>query len=169
MPAKKQVKKKTDLVLATNEQISEWKRDIDGMERMLSGKELDSGVYGRKDLIQDPDQIKREIDKRKRLITTHSPQKLTGNAANTAFKRAKELKEEITKLMPSEKDYFQPYPSSKTPTHRGTDFENTVRRQMEFQKPEVQKKVQEYKYLMGRLDPSNPNVRNIEMLRRRGR
>ena len=169
MPVKKQAKKKPDLVLATNEQLVEWKRDINGMERMLEGKELDTGVYGRKDLIQDPDHIKREIDKRKRLIANHSPQKLTGNAANTAFKRAKELKEEITKNMPSEKDYFQPYPNSKTSTHRGSDFEKTVRMQMEFQKPEMQQKVREFKYLMGRLDPSNPNVRNIEMLRRRGR
>ena len=167
MAVKKQ--KKPDLVLATNEQISEWKRDIDGMERMLNGKEVDSGVYGRKDLIQDPDNIKREIDKRKRLIANHSPQKLSGNAANTAYKRAKELKEEITKLMPSEKAYFQPYPNGKTPTHRGVDFEKTVQQQMAFQKADVQKKVQEYKYLMTRLDPDNPSVRNIEMLRRRGR
>jgi hypothetical protein len=166
---KKGKKKQTDVVLATNEQLSEWKRDIDSMERMLSGKELDSGVYGRKDLIQDPDHIKREIDKRKRLIATHSPQKLVGTAANAAYKRAKELKEEITKNMPSEKDYFQPYPNSKTSTHRGSDFEKTVRMQMEFQKPEMQQKIREFKYLMGRLDPSNPTVRNIEMLRRRGR
>lgn len=162
-------KKQSDVVFATNEQISEWKHDINSMERMLDGKELDSGVYGRKDLIQDPDHIRREIDKRKRLIATHSPQKLTGNAANTAYKRAKELKEEITKNMPSEKDYFQPYPNSKTPTHRGIDFEKTVKMQMEFQKPEMQQKVREFKYLMSRLEPENPNVRNIEMLRRKGR
>ncbi len=169
MATKKPVKKKPDLVLATDEQITEWKRDIDGMERMLAGKEIDSGVYGRKDMIQDPGHIQHEIMKRKKLIEAHSPHKLTGLAANTAFKRAKELKEEIAKAMPTAKEYFQPYPSGKTPTHRGADFEKTVRMQMAFQSPEVQKKVQEYKYLMTRIDPSNPTVRNIESLRKENR
>ncbi len=169
MATKKPVKKKPDLVLATNEQITEWKRDIDSMERMMAGKEIDSGVYGRKDLIQDPGHIQHEIEKRKKMIETHSPRKFTGNAANEAYKRAKILKEEIVKAMPTAKDYFQPYPSGKTPTHRGIDFENTVRQQMAFQSSEMQKKVREYKFLMGNIDPSNPTVRNIEMLRKENR
>ena len=169
MATTKKAKKQPNLVLATNEQIAEWKHDIDSMERMLAGKEIDSGVYGRKDLIQDPGHIQHEIAKRRKLIETHSPRKLTGQAANTAYKRAKELAEEIKKVMPTAKEYYQPYPSGKTPTHRGMDFENTVRQQMAFQGQEVQEKVREYKYLMGKLDPDNPNIRNIESLRRENR
>ena len=169
MPTKKPIKKQSDLVLATNEQIAEWKHDIDSMERTLAGKELDLGVYGRKDLIQDPGHIQHEIAKRKKLIETHSPHKLTGTAANTAYKRAKELKEEIAKIMPTAKEYYQPYPSGKTPTHRGKDFENTVRQQMVFQSQEIQKKIIEYKYLMTSLAPDDPAIRNIEMLRKENR
>jgi hypothetical protein len=162
-------KKQPDLVTATNEQITEWKRDIDGMERMLDGKEVSAGVHGRKDLIQDPNHIQHEINKRKELIRVHSPHKLVGAAANAAYKRAKELKEVIANAMPTSRDYFQPYPKGNTPTHRGVDFENTVRRQMAFQSPEMQRNVQEYKHIMASLDPSNPTIRNIESLRRENR
>jgi len=156
-------------VLATNEQVAEWKREIDDMKKMLSGKEIDPGVSGRPDKIQDPKHIEYEIKKRERIIAEHSPHKIAGAKANEAYKRAKELKEKIIALMPTAKEYYQPRPGKTTPTHRGSDFEATVRRQMEFQKPEVQKMVQEYKHIMGSLDPSNPAVRNIETLRKQDR
>jgi len=93
--------------LATNDQIAEWKREVNSMEKMLSGKEIDSGVFGYTKALQDPALIQKEINKKKGMIDRLSPHKLTGTKANTALKRAKELKENIQKYMPSQKSYFQ--------------------------------------------------------------
>ena len=135
------------------------------MEKMLTGKEIDKGVFGYTKALQDPAQIQGEINKKKGMIDRLSPHKLSGVKANTALKRAKELKEEIQKYMPSQKAYFQPLPSSKTPEHRRSDFEATVKQQMVFQSSHVQQMVSEYRNIMQRLDPQNPSVRNMELLR----
>ena len=47
------------------------------------------------------------------------------------------------------------------------DFERAVEQQVAFQSnPRMQKAITIYKNLMARIDPSDPTVRNIEMLRR---
>lgn len=152
-------------VFASEAVLREKKEEIKEMESLLAGGKADRDVSYRNDKIQDPDLIKNEIRKRQAFIEKHTPQRLKGEAANKAYRRAKELAAEIKEMMPSEKMFNQRYPRSSDNHSRASDFEKAVQQQMEFQKAGT-KKVEEYRYLMARLDPANPMVRSIEQLRR---
>lgn len=166
-------KKRDDFTLATNEQLAGWGKEVAMLERQIDGtdyqRSIDRDVYTLSSKIQDPQLIRREIAKKKAMIERYSPKKMRPGDANAAYKRAKELKEMIQEAMPTAKAYFQPQPGKNTQHHRAVDFEKTVRQQMAFQQPAIQRIVAEYKYLMGRIDPGNPTVRNIELLRKQDR
>jgi len=97
------------------------------------------------------------------MLEKHAPKQLRGKTKDKAAKRAKELGKFIEEQMPKSKDYFK-----QGPRHGcDNDFDRTVKQQVIFQTdPKIQKAVQEYKYLMGRLEPQDPTIRNIERLRR---
>jgi hypothetical protein len=153
-------------VYASESVLREKREEIREMESMLAGGSIQRGVSYRSDKIQEPDLIKKEINIRKAFINNNTPKKLAGVEANKAYKRAKELSEEIKQAMPTQKLFNQRYPSSSDRASKTVDFEKAVRQQMEFQSSKVQQKVAEYRAVMARLDPSNPMVRNIEALRR---
>lgn len=162
MPRKKVAPK----VFASESVLNEKKSEIKELESMLRGGQVASGVGFRNDKISDPDLIRAEIARREKFIKSNTPVKLKGEDANKAYKRAKEIAEELKEVMPSKKMFFQRYPTGTDRASRETNFEEAVRQQMAFQNPQVQRKVDEYRHIMSRLDPSNPMVRNIEQLRR---
>ena len=95
----------------------------------------------------------------------HKPRRLRGQKANKAYAEAKRLKKIIQGAMPSRKAYFKPYPKSSD--GHDFDFERTVAQQVAFQTdPKIKKAVQHYKNIMRRLDPSDPTISNIELLRK---
>lgn len=152
-------------VFASESVLREKKEEIKEMESMLKGGAVERGVSYRSDKIQEPELIKHEIKKRQRFIDDNTPRKLTGESANKAYRRAKELAAEIKEAMPTQRLFNQRYPSSSDRASKATDFEKAVQQQMAFQKG-MSHKTAEYRNLMAKLDPANPMVRNIETLRR---
>ena len=65
--------------------------------------------------------------------------------------------------MPKTKDYYQRYPKD----GNSYDFDRTVRQQIAFQTDKnIKNAVKEYKNIMRRLDPQDPTISNIELLRK---
>lgn len=154
-------------VFMTEEQIVELKNEIAQKERMLAAadeKGAQSGVgfyeHAAK-RITGIDQIKEEIAQKKRMIENGTPQKLSPTQANKAYKLAKQREEWIKANKPRQ-NYVR-YPTGKDPVNRDFDFERAVKQEMDWQlkSPRI---VAEYRYLMRRLDPSNPMAGNIERL-----
>ena len=151
-----------DLVHITPARIKELKQEINSLERMLK----DDRASGRPK-IQDEVEFKAQIKKRQKELDTHMPVKFTGQQANKAYDLAKKLKVYIQNRMPSKKAYFQKQIKDADGHSKYQDFENAVNQQIAFQTdPKIQKAVRAYKYIMAKLDPNDPRVRNIEMLRR---
>ncbi len=151
-------RQKLDLVHATPAQIQELKGDIDHLERMFEA-DKQSG----RPKIQDPEEFRNEIAKKKKVLKDHSPKRLRGENANKLKRYRDELAEKIRDRMPRSNDYFQPQPKG---VH-GFDFERAVKQQMDFQSnPETARMVQEWKHIGRRLDPDDPTITNVERLRR---
>ena len=151
---------KFDLTHASVAQINETKKEIESMERMLQADRTGS------QRIQDEVEFKGEIAKKKKFLQTHVPKKFRVADGNKAYTYAKKLEKEISDAMPSRKKYFQAYPNAND-TRREQSFEETVQMQMKFQSDKALKqKIQEYKHIMRRIDPDNPNITNIENLGR---
>jgi len=149
--------KKTDLTLVTPQQVQEIKRDIKHLENML---ERDKRSGSPK--IQDTEEFRAEITKKKKILETHAPRPFRGKNKDKAAKRIKELDTFIQEHMPRSRDYFQSAPKG-----CNNDFERTVQQQIAFQtNPNIQKAIAERKHLLGRLEPHDPVIRNIENLRR---
>lgn len=164
---RKRKEDKFDMVYATPSLVAETKRDIAMLEHMLDGKEIDSGVSGRADKIVDKEGVRREIEKKRKMIERYTPKKLTGEAANRAFKLARELEKRIKDAMPSAKDYFQRASRKNDGYSKQQSFEQAVNAQFKFQTDKkLQQDIVQYKALMGQLDPDNHELRNIERLRR---
>jgi len=148
---------KKDLTLITPQQAIEIRAEINHLEKMLQADRR-----SRSPKIQDEAEFMAEIKKKKDILEKHAPRELRGRSKDNAWKRVKELDAFIKEHMPSKREYFM------RPTDGGVnDFERAVRQQMKFQSdPKIQRAVQERKYWMGRLEPKDPTVRNIENLRR---
>lgn len=153
-------------VFASEAVLREKREEVKEMENMLAGGRADRDVSYRNDKIQEPELIKHEIKKRQRFIEENTPKKFRGVGSNKAYKRAKELEEQLKDAMPSQKLFNQRYPSSSDRASKATDFERAVQQQMVFQSPKVQQMAAEYRHLMARISPDDPTVRNIERLRR---
>jgi len=149
---------KLDLVHVTVDQIREIKSEIRQMENMLKA-DIASG----RPKIQDRNEFIGEINKKKKVLKDHTPKPFRGRKKNEAYTRAKKLKKFIQSAMPSKKAYYQPYPKDGS----SYDFEAVVKQQMDFQtNKKTQDAVQEYKHLMRRIDPQDPTITNIELLRK---
>ena len=158
--ARKKKKSEFDMVYCTVDQVKEVERDIQYLENMLKADQAQ-----RTPKITDIEEFKSEIRKKKKIIETHKPRKLRGQKANRAYDEAKKLKKIIQDAMPSRKDYFQKYPKSED--GHDFDFERTVAQQVAFQTdPKIKKAVQNWKSIMRRLEPDNPGISNIELLRK---
>ena len=153
-------KSEFDLVHASVDQIREIKNDIAHLERMLKADQSQTTPK-----ITDVTEFKAEIAKKKKLIKNHAPKKLKGKEASKAYAKAKELKKIIQEAMPSSKEYYRPYPKGEN--GHNFDFERAVKQQMAFQTdPKIQKAVINYKSILRRIDPDNPEITNIELLRK---
>ena len=151
-------KQKLDLVHLSVDNINGIKQEIAELENMLKSDKASGSPK-----IQNEVEFRAEINSKKKLLKDHAPEELKGQAQNKAFKRVHELKEIIQDAMPSNKEYYQPYPKDGS-TH---DFERVVKQQMAFQSDKnMQNAVQEYKHLMRRIDPQDPTITNVELLRK---
>ena len=152
-------KSKYDLVHLSVENIREIKREIKELEFMLKSDKASGNPK-----IQSEAEFVGEISKKKKLLKDHTPRELKGADANKAYSRAQELRDIIVDAMPKSKDYYQKYP---TIGDSGLDFDRTVRQQIAFQTDKkVKNAVKEYKNIMRRLDPQDPTISNIELLRK---
>lgn len=155
-------KEKIDLVHMSNAQILETEKDINGMQAML-----DSPLEHVKSKITDRAAVEAEIKKKRKLVETHAPKKYRGANANKMLAKARKLEKIIQDAMPKQKDYFQSNASQKDSHLKRKGFEDTVNQQIAFQTdPKVQRAVRGFKHIMRRIDPQDPTIANIEMLRR---
>lgn len=158
---KKKTKQPIEKTLLTEVQVREVRERIDAAEKMLN----DPRDWVRKK-ITDPELIKYKMKKDEQLLEEYSPRKMRGANANKAYAEAKELAKKIKDAMPSSSDYFQRYPKNSDGHSKQADFERAVAQQVKFQTdPNILRMVARYKYIMARLDPSDPTIRNIEKLR----
>jgi len=112
--------------------------------------------------IQDGAEFHGEINKKKKVLEDHKPKKLRGQKANRAYKEADRLKAIIQDHMITRKQQESKYPKG-----FDHDFERAVEQQMKFQTDsELKQSIMRYKNIMRRLDPSDPTITNIELLRR---
>ena len=154
-------KKPFDLVHASPAVIRETKNEITAMERML-----ESDKKSGRGLIQDEALYQRELKQKKDLIEKHAPKRLRGKNQNKALARTRELASRIQKKIPSNKAKQIMYPKAQDGHDKHFDFERSVEQEMALmQDAEYQSDVREYKYLMERIDPSDPTVSSIERLR----
>jgi len=152
------------MVYASPEQIREVKTEINQLTRMLKGKQIERGVFGRADKIQDKDAILQEIRQKEKFLETYEPKKLRGEAANKAYARAKELEEKISECLQGSKDYFQKYADK---GKDGLAFDRAVDHEMRLMKDKKYKQmVKEFRAIMRQLDPDNPTLGNLERFRR---
>jgi len=152
-----------ETVFASESQIRAVKNDIVEMERMLID---DKKLFPKNPHIQDEVAFKAEIIKKQQWIERVSPKALKGEAANKAYTEMKNLQELVKDRMPKSSLFYQRYPKGSDPHKSVQKFEEGVRAQMAIQNDPVLKKAQfRIKYLAARLDPANPELRNLERLR----
>ena len=155
----KKKKEKFDLTFATEAQIKEVKQEIDQLEYMLR----DGHIASR---ISEPESLMQEIVKKKKFLSKHTPQELKGQDSNKALAEAKRLKQVIVDAMPPRSMYFQREAKDADRHSKHVDYEKTVQQQIRFQTdPEIIRAVNRYKHLMRQIDPSDPTISNIELLR----
>jgi uncharacterized membrane-anchored protein YjiN (DUF445 family) len=148
-------------VFASEANIASVRADIKELENML---EEDKRRPTPK--ITNPTEVRSEIIKKQQYIERNSPSTFRGEAANRAYKEAKELEKLIKNNMPKSSEFYQQYPKGTDSHLKAQKFEEAVRKQVKFQSdPAIQKAVLRYKYLMSRLSGGDPATRNIERLR----
>jgi len=151
----------------------EIKQEIRELERMIDPDGADdgagSGVGFMKHTasqIADAGQIHHEIKQKRTMLKKHTPQKFASpKAANAAFAWAKKAEKWIINNMPDQKNHREFYPKGVGTARRETNFEQAIQNELQWQKKSP-KIVEQYRYIMQRLDPSNQNAGNIERLRR---
>ncbi len=159
MPNKKSA---LDLVHITPGRVAELKQEINTLERMLKADKVSKHPK-----IQDEVEFVGNIKKKKEELRIHAPVKLTGQNANKAYALAKKLRGILEKHMPTSKAYFQDQTRDKDSHDKKRNFENAVLQQIAFQtNPKLQMVAQRYKHLMRRIDPDDPNISNLETIRR---
>ena len=149
--------KKIDLTMATPQQVNEIRADINHLEKML-----DADKRSRSPKIQDVAEFNMELDKKRKLLATHTPKPFRGKNKDKAAKKIKELDSFIQEHMPKSRDYYQ-----RQPKGCSNDFDRAVQQQIAFQtNPKIQKAIAERKYLVARLEPNDPTLRSVENLRK---
>lgn len=155
----------------TTEQINQTKKDIADLENMLKADRS-----SRHPKITDEVEFLKDVKEKKQLLKDHAPQPFESDGQkNKAYEAAKKLRAFISAQMPSRRDYYQNYPREVdrygnpiSPDHNAKmAFDRAVRQQMKFQThPKILRAVHLYKNIMRRIDPADPTITNIELLRR---
>ena len=156
MPRKKK-QNEYDIAFITPAHAAKTKQEIESLEAMLKADQTSKSPK-----IQDVGEVMQNIKKKKVVLENHTPKKFRGQTSNKAYARAKDLALKIKNELPGKKDYYMPYPKDDS----SQDFERVVNQQVKFMTdPKIQGMVREYKYLLRRIDPSDPSISNIERLR----
>lgn len=146
----------------TPDRIREIKQEISEFECQLKGGDDNSpdGVGFMRhtvDQIQDPTDIKREINRRHKLLKDGMPQPFKNTAtANKAYDWCRKAERWINEHHP--KNVSVKYPNKGREEH---DFDRGVNEMVDWLK-KGDKVYSQYRYLMRRLDPSNPYAGRIE-------
>lgn len=153
-------KKKTEIPTLMNkaevEVVKDEIRHLEGMMKSWAGQKY----------ISDKGSIMKEIREKKKIIETHSAQKYSGEEGNKAYLRAKKLAEGIRKKLIDKKSYYQRYSKDSDSHTKQMDFERAVNHQVALMKDShYQDMILEYQYHMKRLDPDDPTISNVELLR----
>ena len=158
MAKRKPKKSEFNLVHASVAEITELKKDIANLERMYEADQK-----SRNPKIQDVEEFRAEIDKKKKVLKDHAPKKFSGERSNKAYAEAKRLKKIIQDAMPTRKEHSLRYPKDGS----SYDFERAVNREMAFMtNSKVQEAIRHYKHLLRRIDPSDLSIDSIEVLRK---
>lgn len=148
-------------IYASEDRIKEVKNDIRELEFMLK-----EDAQRKQPKITDVSSVKAEILKKQQYIERCSPPAFRGENANRAYKEAKELERIIKDNLLKSSRFGQHYPKGDDSHLKQQKFEEAVKQQIKFMtNPTIKQAVQKYKYIMSRLDPHDPTVRNIERLR----
>ena len=110
--------------------------------------------------------LRRQISKLKKTIATRTAPEVDVKTRNKYLQRAKYLESEIKKEMPT-------YDEMMGKRYVGSDAkpyvvasEHAIRKQMDWQTKQ-DGNIREWKQIMRILEPSDPNIANVERLRRR--
>lgn len=173
------MKSEFDLVHAGVEEIRQAKREIKEIETILRGGSLGgdtSQVFARTDKISGKEEIVKQLAEKKKFISQFAPKPFRSvHEKNKVYEVYKKIERMLQDNMPRSADYYQGYPKEVTsdgrpmsPDHNiKRKFDNAVDHQVWFQThPKIQKAIQRYKHYGRRLDPDNPEMTNIERLRK---
>ena len=145
--AKMQLGRK-NLTVATRQHLEEKIRENEALLKAAGEK-----TYKSEERV-DTAQVKRNIEKDKATLEAAMPEKFSSGAEkDKQYSRAKELAEKIKEGMPTSNE-MRTCPPGMINRHLKLDRENRER-------------IDEWKNIMRRLDPSDPNVANVENLRQR--
>jgi hypothetical protein len=152
-------KKRINTELMTPEQINEIKAEIQDIKDMMNSadenKRGDVGYFQHSGKhIVDPEDVKKAIVSRETQLRKYTPVRLTGETANKALAWAKQRRQWILDHMP--KETYAMYPRDKDSVSKPADFERAVQRQVEWAQKGGARAIDEYHYIMRRLDPSAP-------------
>jgi hypothetical protein len=153
-----------DLGNASPEVVKEVKRDIVALERILRGGPVDSRSNVSYNFDRtDVSALKDELIHKKKWLDKYEAKKLTGDEANKAFKRVKELREKIQGKLQPKGSYYQFYPTNQ---RKEKDFQTAVTHEAALLRDRNYKDmVREYRALMMQLDPEDMHAPSIEALR----
>ena len=161
--------KKAPKVFHSPAQRVEIESEIRSMEKMLRGGDDNRGdgvgyMSHTVSQIGNAGDLHREIASKKKLLKDGTPKKFKTTAeANKAYAWAKKAQKWIKDHVPNDAHVL--YPTGKSKKGADHDFERSVQREMEWMK-RGDKVVAQYKHIMQRLNPENPELRSIERLRR---
>ena len=150
----------------TPERVREIKSEIKVLERQLSGgDDASSAGVGFMDhavrQVSNPEDINREILKKKKHLEEGTPKPFeTVALKNSAYHWAKKAEKWISEHAPKGNDVFIKYPKPGKEEH---DFDRSVKRMTDWMK-KGNKVVSQYRYIMRRLDPNNPDAGKIRGL-----
>ena len=144
----------------TPERVREIKSEIKALERQISGGDDNSSMgvgfmQHAVSQVSNPEDIQREISKKKRHLEDGTPKPFeTVAMKNSAYNWAKKAERWIKENAPQGKDVFIKYPKPGVEEH---DFDRSVKRMTNWMQ-KGNKVMSQYRYIMRRLDPKNPDA-----------
>ena len=160
------MKQKSMRTFLDHKQISEIKKDIEGLEQMLSGgderKRGDVGNFDHSAKRLNPQEVQAEIMHKKKKLQQGTPTKFTGEAQNKAYAYAKKLEKYIAEHIPRETHVR--YPSAGDTADKSLGFERSVKERMAWMQTKINAGAfgnvhpeQAYHHIMRRIDPNYRN------------
>jgi hypothetical protein len=145
--------------LMTPEQIADIKAEIKDYKDMINSadesRKGDVGYFQHSSKhIVDPEDVRKAIVSRETQLKKFTPTKITGEKANKLLAWAKNRRQWIIANMP--KETYALYPRGKDPVDKASEFERAVQRQVKWDQSGGSKAIEEYHYVMKRLDPDAP-------------